>query len=65
MRAEDVVGKTEIAARAGVQPDTVKHWGLRHKDFPAPFKVLAMGPVWWLPVVEAWLEQTGRTHNAT
>ena len=63
MRAEDIVGKTEIAAHAGVQTDTVKHWGLRHKDFPAPCRVLAMGPVWWLPVVEAWLEQTGRTEK--
>ncbi len=60
MNAEDVVGKTEIAAHAGVKPDTVKHWGLRHNDFPEPFRVLAMGPVWLLPVVEEWLEQTGR-----
>ena len=59
--SDTVVGVAEIAAHAGVKPDTVQQWRIRNLDFPAPLRVLAMGPVWLLPVVEAWLEQTGRT----
>ena len=59
--SDTVVGVTEIAEHAGVKPDTVHQWRIRNLGFPAPLRVLAMGPVWWLSVVEAWLEQTGRT----
>ena len=63
--SDTVVGVAEIAAHAGVKPDTVQQWRIRNLDFPAPLRVLAMGPVWLLPVVEAWLEQTGRTKETT
>ena len=58
--SDTVVGVTEIAAHAGVKPDTVQQWRIRNLGFPAPERVLAMGPVWFLPVVDAWLEATGR-----
>ena len=58
--SDTVVGVAEIAAHAGVKPDTVQQWRIRHLGFPPPERVLAMGPVWFLPVVEAWLEATGR-----
>ena len=58
--SDTVVGVAEIAVHAGVKPDTVQQWRIRNLGFPAPLRVLAMGPVWFLPVVEAWLEQTGR-----
>ena len=58
--SDTVVGVAEIAAHAGVKPDTVQQWRIRNLGFPPPERVLAMGPVWFLPVVEAWLEATGR-----
>ena len=63
--SDTVVGVAEIAEHAGVKPDTVQQWRIRNLDFPAPLRVLAMGPVWLLSVVEAWLEQTGRTKETT
>jgi hypothetical protein len=50
-----IVGISEIAARAGVQPNTVKVWRQRHHDFPPPAAQLAMGPVWFWPDVEPWV----------
>ena len=58
-----VVGVAEIAAHAGVKSDTVQHWRRRNLDFPAPLRVLAMGPVWELSVGVAWLEKTGRSNK--
>ena len=59
--SDTVVGVAEIAKHAGVKPDTVQQWRIRNLGFPAPLRVLAMGPVWKLSVIEAWLERTGRT----
>lgn len=50
-----LVGIAEIAARAGVKPDTVHAWRHRHPSFPAPASRLAMGPVWRWGDVAAWL----------
>ena len=58
--SDTVVGVAEIAEHAGVKPDTVQQWRIRNLDFPAPEHMLAMGPVWKLSVVVAWLEKTGR-----
>lgn len=55
-----LVGVPEIAARAGVQPDTVRKWRQRHRDFPAPLTNLAAGPVWSWSAVDRWM----RTHSA-
>jgi hypothetical protein len=51
----DLVGMSEIASNAGVRPDTVGKWRLRHADFPVPIATLAMGPLWSWYEVEAWL----------
>lgn len=49
----DVVGYAEIALRAGCSTETVKSWRKRHRDFPEPYRQLAIGPVWiWGPVAE-------------
>lgn len=53
-----LVGVPEIAAHAGVRPDTVRKWRQRHDDFPQPLVELSAGPVWSLEAVERWL----RTH---
>lgn len=51
----DLVGVSEIAARAGVKADTIQAWRSRHATFPAPVIALAMGPVWDWSDVAAWL----------
>ena len=50
----DLVGVAEIAARAGVAKATVMSWRRRHDDFPTPVVILAGGPVWDWPTVDAW-----------
>jgi len=50
----ELVGVAEIASRAGVAKATVMSWRRRHTDFPAPVVILAGGPVWGWPAVEAW-----------
>ena len=51
----DAVGVAELAERAGVKPDTVLKWRMRHEDFPKPFDELKMGPLWFWPDVEPWV----------
>lgn len=51
----DVVGVAEVAARAGVLPTTVHKWRQRHADFPAPFAMLAAGPIWTWESIARWL----------
>lgn len=51
----DIVDVTEIANRAGTTPGTVHSWRVRHADFPAPYRVLAIGPVWVWGAVQKWL----------
>lgn len=55
-----LVGNDEIAERAGVATSTVHKWRQRHDHFPKPFAVLLIGPVWYWPDVEKWLDKTGR-----
>ncbi len=56
----EMVGQNEIADHAGVALVTVRKWRTRGLGFPEPATVLAMGPVWWLVDVDAWLAETGR-----
>jgi hypothetical protein len=53
---DDLVGATEIASRAAVEPNTVRVWTHRHADFPRPILALAMGQIWRWAEVEAWLK---------
>ena len=54
-KSDDViVGVTEIAGRLGVRVPTVQSWRRRHEGFPAPFVVLAAGPVWRWSEVQRW-----------
>lgn len=53
------VGATEIAQRLGIQPDTVKMWVRRHKDFPKGTQ-LARGKVWAWEDIEAWCAEHHR-----
>lgn len=58
----DLVGPTEIAERAGVKPDTVLKWRLRHAlTFPVPLVTLSSGPVWDWADVEEWLRMPRRS----
>lgn len=50
-----MVGRSEIAGRAGTSVGMIDAWRRRHADFPAPLVILAGGPVWAWPDVEAWL----------
>lgn len=59
----DLVGRSEIAARAGVHLPTVDSWRRRHPDFPPPEWHVSGTPVWRWEAVAAWLEKprpTGR-----
>lgn len=53
----ELVGISEIAELAGVQPNTVKVWRQRHDDFPKPVAQLKMGPVWTWEQVRPWVER--------
>ena len=71
-RPEDlpIVGRREIAMRAGVKINTVDSWIYRSPDFPQPFAKLDAGPrrplvrVWWWPAVKQWLEDHGKETDA-
>ncbi len=61
----DPVGQSDIAERAGVQPDTVKKWITRHEGFPTPHQEKVAGRrVWEWAEVEQWLIDTGRAPGA-
>jgi hypothetical protein len=51
----ELVGRVEIAERAGTSPGMVDTWRKRHRTFPEPYAALASGPVWEWSDVEAWL----------
>ena len=53
----DIVDVTEIAARAGTTPGTIHSWRVRHPDFPEPYRVLRIGPIWLWPPVRDWIDQ--------
>ena len=59
-----LVGYLEIAQRAGVQRNVVTMWRSRDLGFPEPVAELRVGPVWWWPDVQDWLESTGREFDA-
>jgi len=52
----DLVGAAEVAALAGVPRSTIRTWTGRGK-LPAPFAVLAMGPVWLKRDIQDWLKR--------
>ena len=54
-----LAGLAEVAAAAGVTKRTATRYTAR-SDFPAPIVVLAMGPVWDLDQVNAWLTSSAR-----
>jgi hypothetical protein len=56
----DPVGVSEIAAAAGVKPDTVKKWIDRHDSFPAPRGTVGGDRAWLWGDVRRWLVMTGR-----
>lgn len=55
-----LLGLIEIGQRACVQRPVVSTWRRRHADFPVPVADLAVGPVFWGPEVDTWLDRTGR-----
>lgn len=63
----DLVGRSELAQRAGVALGTTDSWRRRHADFPAPIVELSTGPVWDWREVAAWVSRprpAGRPRNA-
>ena len=57
--AADPVGVAEIAARLGVERQTVDKWRTR-KILPAPTWTVGGRPAWSWPVVEGWAKESGR-----
>ena len=51
----DLVGRQEIAERAGTTPALVDAWRLRHADFPAPEWHVSGTPIWRWEAIAAWL----------
>jgi predicted DNA-binding transcriptional regulator AlpA len=56
----DPVGTLEIAARLGLQRQTVAVWRRRHSDFPQPRWTISGQPAWDWSDIEPWLLHTGR-----
>ncbi|AEV85931.1 regulator [Actinoplanes sp. SE50] len=50
------MGAGEIAKRLGLSRQRVQQLAERD-DFPSPFDELAMGRVWLIPDIEAWIRQ--------
>lgn len=57
----DLVGRAEIAERAGIRLQTVDTWRRRYPDtFPDPIGTISGTPLWLWPAIEAWIEATPR-----
>ena len=59
MRADELVGPAEIAARLHVAASTVSCWRTRNL-LPAPVAVISRVPVWTWQAIREWSEDTGR-----
>lgn len=57
----DLVGRREIAQRAGTTPALVDSWRRRHPGFPAPAWTVSGTPVWEWATIAAWLAQSRPT----
>lgn len=55
----DPVGQTEIAARLGVQPNTVNMWRKREL-LPPPDWTISGVPAWNWRTILKWAQRTGR-----
>ncbi len=53
----DLVGRREIAARAGTTVFLVDAWRRRHPEFPAPEWHVSGTPIWRWEAVAAWIAQ--------
>jgi hypothetical protein len=56
----DLVGRAEIAERAGIRLQTVDTWRRRYPSFPDPMGTISGTPIWHWPAVEAWIRDTPR-----
>jgi hypothetical protein len=56
----DLVGRAEIAERAGIKLQTVDTWRRRYPTFPAPMGLISGTPIWYWPDVRAWIDGTPR-----
>ena len=57
MRADDLLGISEIAKIAGVSRQAVANWRKRSSDFPRPIAELASGPIFRRSHVRVWLRK--------
>jgi hypothetical protein len=63
---ERLVGASEVAQIARVQPSAVSNWRKRYPDFPAPAGTAASGgDLFHLSAVETWLRAHGRVAKGT
>lgn len=56
----ELVGRAEIAQRAGIKLQTVDTWRRRYETFPEPIGTISGTPLWLWPAVEAWIRDTPR-----
>jgi hypothetical protein len=64
-QGERLVGASEVAQIAGVQPSAVSNWRKRYPDFPAPAGTAASGgDLFHLSAIETWLRAHGRVPQA-
>jgi hypothetical protein len=63
----DLLTGPEIAFLASAKMATFERWRLRNqgteKTLPEPFWHFGLTPVWYLPTITAWLDETGRKHD--
>jgi predicted DNA-binding transcriptional regulator AlpA len=54
-----IAGHYEVAVMLGLSKQNLSNWRHRKADFPQPFQVLAMTPLWDRRVIHAW----AKSHN--
>jgi hypothetical protein len=63
----DLLTGPEIAHLGGVKMATFERWRLRNqgtdKTLPEPFWHFGLTPVWYLPILTAWMDETGRSYD--
>lgn len=57
---DDLVGRLELARRAGVKLATIDTWRRRYPDFPEPLRVISSTPLWSWAIVDEWIRTTPR-----
>lgn len=61
----DLVGMAEIAemVEGGISTQAILNWRNRYPSFPKPIVVLRMGPIFYRPDIQKWLDKKEEKKN--